>query len=258
MPTFPNWRGQSIEVAHSRGGTLAVVNAKHNLITSGVTLWPPPEIVQKLYQSRHQHKFAGIDLEAVTSALGFYSDLQSLSSEDAITWSVFGTLAYADNSTQCAFVASLFDLLSIPISTVGHANIWLWRRIPHPDTLGPRGPEIDFGIETEQAILFGEAKWLSGVGQAQGKAGDKDQIILRREFFEKYGKAIFGSLSHYIVLGVSVYGDILEANDVDLGDATFHLRDTTWDAICSITSHPAHGELVRYLEWKKRSSKKAS
>lgn len=257
MLTIPNWRGQSIKVASSKGGTLAVVNPKDNLITSGITLWPPPEIVQKLYQSRHEDAFAETDLEAVKSALGFYSDLQSLNSEDAITWSVFGTLAYADNSTKCAFVTALFDLLSIPISPVADANIWLWRRIPHPQTLDSGGPEIDFGIETEQAILFGEAKWLSGVGQAQGKTGEKDQISLRREFFEKYGKAIFGSLSHYIVFVVSLYGNVLKANDVNLGDATLHFRDATWDSICNITSHPAHDELVRYLEWKKRNSKKA-
>lgn len=257
MPTIPNWRGQPIEVASSKGGTLVVVNPKDNLITSGMALWPPPEIVQKLYQSRQQRAFVGTDLEAVTCGLGFYSDLQSLNSEDAITWSVFGTLAYADHGTKCAFVANLFDSLGIPISTVADANIWLWRRVPHPDTLGSGGPEIDFGIETEQAILFGEAKWLSGVGQAQGKRGDKDQIILRREFFEKYGKAIFGSISHYIVFGVSLYGDVLKAGDVNLGDTILHFRDATWDSVCNVTSHPAHGELVRYLEWKKRNSKKA-
>lgn len=220
-------------------------------------LWPPPEIVQKLYHSRQEHAFAEVDLAAVTRCLGFYSDLQSLNSEDAITWSLFGTLGSADESTKCAFVADLFDLLGIPAGKIEAATIWLWRRIPHPDTLGLGGPEIDFGIETEGVILLGEAKWLSGVGQAQGKTGGKDQITLRREFLEKYGKAIFGPIPHYVVLAVSLHGNVLKADDADLGHAVLHLRDVTWDSLCSITSHPAHYELVRYLEWKKRNSGKA-
>ena len=29
----------------------------------------------------------------------------------------------------------------------------------HPDTLVPGGPEIDFGVQTDDLILAGEAKW---------------------------------------------------------------------------------------------------
>ena len=197
MHTIPNWRGQPIEVARSESGTLAVVHPRDNLIMPGTILWPPPEIVQKLHQSRRQRAFAQADLQAVTRVLGFYSDLQSLNSEDAMTWSVFGPLAYADNSTKCAFVNALFNLIGVPVSPTGVANIWLWRRILHPETLGLNGPEIDFGVKTEQAVLFGEAKWSSDVDRAQGKTGSKDQIALRREFLEKYGRAIFGPISQH-------------------------------------------------------------
>ena len=49
-------------------------------------MWPTPEITQKFYASRQQSAFRGDDLGAVVEHLGYYCDLQSLHSEDAITW----------------------------------------------------------------------------------------------------------------------------------------------------------------------------
>jgi hypothetical protein len=250
-----NWMDRPIEVVSSKGGTLVVVNPFDNLVTTGVSFWPPPEIVQKLYQSRQIRAFDGHNREAVTRILGFYTDLQSLHSEDAITWSVFGTLAYADQSTKCKFVDSLLKILRITTPVTTTANIFLWRRIPHPDTLVSGGPEIDFGIQTDHVVIFGEAKWLSNIGHAQGKARDKDQIILRREFFEKYGNTIFGKASHYIVLGVSYRGGMIKSEEINLRHATLHLHDMTWESLCSIESHPVSKEIRCYLEWKEKNSR---
>jgi hypothetical protein len=257
MRTILNWRGEEIEVARSRGGTLAVIDPFDNLVTTGVAPWPPPEIVQKLYKSRHGQAFDEPDHKAVTSVLGFYSDLQSLHSEDAITWSVFGTVAYADQDTRRAFTDSLLDLLGVATSTTKAASMWLWRRIPHPETQGAGGPEIDFGIQTEQVILLGEAKWLSGVGQAQGKARSKDQITLRREFFEKCGGAMFHSASHYIVLGLSLRGGMLKNEEANLGHAILRVRDLTWESVCNVENHPLSEEIRSYLTWKEENSKAA-
>lgn len=92
--------------------------------------------------------FLESELEILAKASGFYSDLQSMHSEDAITWSVFGPVAYADPSTRKLFVEDLFRQIG-PNETVGHANVWLWRRLPHPDKPVSGGPEIDFGAQTE-------------------------------------------------------------------------------------------------------------
>ena len=255
MKSILNWRGESIEVATSKGGTLAVVNPADNLILTGTTLWPPSEIVQKLYQSRQVHAFEGHDLEAATHKMGFYSDLQSLHSEDAITWSVFGVVAYASQEIRCAFADALLNLLGIAASPARTAHIALWRRIPHPDTLVSGGPEIDVVLQTEQAIIFGEAKWRSGIGRAQGKERDKDQIALRREFFEKYGLAIYGKVPHYIVLGVSPQGGLLGNGETTLNQGKLSMRDLTWESVCGINSHPGAQELQKYLKWKVQNSK---
>jgi len=255
MVKIQNWKGELIEVEKSKGGTLVVINPFHNLIKTEISPWPPPEILQKLYKSRHIGAFKEPTKEEVKRVLGFYSDLQSLHSEDAITWSLFGTLAHSDPNKKCAFVKSLTNLLGLALPSPKKAHLWLWRRIPHPDTLVSGGPEIDFGIQTENLVVFGEAKWFSKVGQAQGKAHDKNQIILRKEFFEKYGRRIFGAITHYVVLGISLHGGLVENNETDLGHAILHQRGTTWASVCGINEHPLRGELENYLNWKIKNSK---
>jgi len=80
-----------------------------------------------------------------------------LHSEDAITWSVFGTIAYSTLSKRENWVSQFFKLLNISDAVSTNAVIFLWRRIPHPDTLVAGGPEIDFGIITDNALILGEA-----------------------------------------------------------------------------------------------------
>jgi hypothetical protein len=255
METILNWQGQPIEIARSKGGTLVVIDPFDNLVSSGVSPWPPPEIIQKFYKSRQIRAFDGVGRDEVTRTLGYYTDLQSLHSEDAITWSVFGTLAYTDQSIRCAYVTALFELLGIPPTPITNANIWLWRRIPHPDTLVSGGPEIDFGIQTENAVVFGEAKWLSEIGGRQGKAKDKNQLILREEFFVKYGRKLFGTISNYVVLGLSLHGGMVENKETNLGHAVLYHRDLTWASICGIEVRPLTNELKKYLEWKLKNSR---
>ena len=76
---------------------------------------------------------------AARQTLGHYSDLQSLNSEDAVTWSVIGPLAYRTDWKQ-HFADRLLGLLGLPKSK--SVAIWLWRRIPHPEkpasTGGPK------------------------------------------------------------------------------------------------------------------------
>ncbi len=148
--------------AHSKGGVIATSHPFDNVIRTGCSPWPPPEIVQKLYQSRHIRAFAGEDEKICRSGVGFYCDLQSIHSEDAITWSVFGTVGRASQLLLEAWLADLFRLLDLPGLRTKDAEIFLWRRVPHPDNLVPGGPEIDVGISTVNALILGEAKWQSG------------------------------------------------------------------------------------------------
>jgi hypothetical protein len=254
--TMRNWLGDAIEVCRSARGTLAVADPNDNLVRGGVTPWPPPEIVQKLYQSRQVRAFHGSDRERVTKKLGFYSDLQSLHSEDALTWSVYGPIAYASDTVKSRFVQSLLETIDVPVSSVGDVSVWLWRRLAHPDTLVPGGPEIDFGIRTEDLVVLGEAKWLSAVGGKQGKKRDKDQIVLRKEFIEKYGKAVFGDVSTFVILMVAPRIGMICKREERREGLTIFFREIPWEWLCSIDEHPCREELPGYLAWKRKNSVK--
>lgn len=205
-----------------------------NLICTDCSPWPPAEIVQKLYQSRQTRAFERDELASCTSGIGYYCDLQSIHSEDAITWSVLGTVARSSKESLEAWLNELFSHLELPDIQTKNPEIFLWRRIPHPDTLVPGGPEIDVGISTSNALILGEAKWLSGTGAAQGKKKDKDQIQLRGEFLKKYGTRLFPDRSHFVVLGISLHPD----GFMDTTSEGVTFRQTTWEEICSIPIDP--------------------
>jgi hypothetical protein len=46
-----DWRGAEVEVAKSAGGVLALANPWEDVVRGGVLPWPPPELIQKLYQA---------------------------------------------------------------------------------------------------------------------------------------------------------------------------------------------------------------
>jgi hypothetical protein len=240
-----DWNGKPIALLKSTGGVLAVADPFNNLVIPSNCSWPPIEIVKKLHKSNHQLAFSK------TGPLGYYTDLQSLNSEDALTWSVFGPVLYATEVVRRQWVSELMKRLKIESNLNSTPHLWLWQRIPHPDTLVPGGPEIDFGIQTDRAVIFGEAKWKSKVACGQGKQKDKDQIVLRREFFEKYGENVFPNHSEFVVLGISKNGNMLTDSDAQMGEKNLRLRDLTWDQVCQIESHPYFEEVNRYLDWKK-------
>lgn len=172
-------------------------------------------------------------------------------SEDAITWSVFGTIARSPQNILETWLRDLFRLIDLPDANTDNADISLWRRIPHPDTLVPGDPEIDVGITTSNTVILGEAKWLSGIGAAQGKARDKDQIQLRGEFLAKYGAGIFPDRPHKVVLGISLLPNAFK----DTTPEGVSLRTTSWQHLSTILSHPLADELTRSVGWKMINSK---
>ncbi len=90
---------RTISLAESRGGVLVTTHPDDSMVRT-CSPWPTPELLQKYYASSKFEGCTGKDSEAATSGLGHYTDLQSLNSEDAVTWSVFGSLAYAPASTR--------------------------------------------------------------------------------------------------------------------------------------------------------------
>ena len=71
------------------------------------------------------------------------------------------------------------------------------------------------------------------------------------EFITKYGRKIFSTVKHFIILAVSLKGGaIINADEKD-----YFLRDITWDKICENKNHPLTKELKQYLDIKRKKSK---
>jgi hypothetical protein len=237
--TMLDWNKKEIITAKSKGGKISVCNYENNLIIPSSLVWPHPDILKKLYRSNHSKDFDQASLEALSAKLGFYCDLQSLRSEDAITWSIFGTLTYFSKNQQVTFVNSLLKNIGEEL-IVKDCLIQLWTRIAHPDTLVSGGPEIDFQIIGDTLVLLGECKWTAKVAENQGKQKNKNQIQLRAEYLENYGKQIFPHVNRQLVL---IVGQTTPQNPV--------CPNITWEEICRNTQHPLKEEINRYYRWKK-------
>jgi len=237
--TMFDWNKKEIRITKSRGGKISVCNYENNLIIPYRSIWPHPDILKKLYRSDHSKDFDQASLKALSTKLGFYCDLQSLRSEDAITWSMFGTLNYFSKSLQVQFVNSLLETIGEE-PNAKDCLIQLWIRIAHPDTLVSGGPELDFQIIGDKVVIFGECKWTAKVAENQGKQKNKNQLQLRKEYLEKYGKQIFPNVSRQLVLVVGLTKpQILVCPTI------------TWEKVCNNTQHPLKEEISRYYHWKK-------
>jgi hypothetical protein len=247
-----DWNGQPMQVVRSRGGgAIAAYDYTRNMIQTPFTPWPSAEVLQKLCASTRSGAFHPEDYSALAAKLGFYSDLQSLNSEDAMTWSYFGPIVHTTPEVRAHFMMSLLSKIGVADHS-GLASAWLWRRVVHPDkpiTMG--GPEIDFGLQSGSAVILGEAKWRSKVGKGQGVNRDKDQIQLRREVLEKFGRAFFPSARTLVVLGVGIEDDVAcESTAVLDSGARVIVCNLPWKALCSFDAHPLRPEVAAYYDWK--------
>ncbi|HUY34917.1 MAG TPA: hypothetical protein VMV69_19375 [Pirellulales bacterium] len=91
MP-FVDWNYFNVTAVTSRGGVVALEDYAANLIRPLGIPWPSAPVIQKLFVSNQLNAFEPADHRTLTDRLGYYCNLQSIHSEDAITWSFFGPL----------------------------------------------------------------------------------------------------------------------------------------------------------------------
>lgn len=183
MAVIENWNGERVAVRRSRGGVLTFERGEDNVL--GSPPWPEALLGQvRGYAARRSH-FAADDAEALATHLdGRISKFQSVNSEDAVTYSWFGTLASASVDARRATVQWLYDQAGIPAAA--HAPVIdQWERVFHPNAPdSPRGPELDARVDDPgAALIYIEAKWKAKVGTGKRTVADipDDQIVLRRD-----------------------------------------------------------------------------
>jgi hypothetical protein len=246
-----DWNGRQISVARSPGGTLLLCDTYAGLIRPRGVPWPPPALVMKLGEGDARHPFASELHARVSGALGHYCALQSINSEDAITWSFFGPLMLAADSARTTFLNWLCEKLALPTTQNNCCTIDLWRRIPHPQKPAAPGPELDAVVDGDQVVVFVEAKWRSPEGIGQGPQGTATQMQLRREFFERWGTGLYAGRG-MVVLGLTLGDPIAAVAESDEREVA--VSSLTWDALAGYEQHPNGDEFARYLSWKRMHS----
>jgi hypothetical protein len=253
-----DWNERPIETEATSGGTVLIADVVDALMRPIAGIWPPPALVMQLGDGESRRYPFGDELrEQVSRRLGHYCALQSINSEDALTWNFFGTLMYGPEEHRVGALNWMCELLDLPPEWQANTRcaIDLWRRIPHPYYPGTDGPELDAVLAGDRCVVFVEAKWLSPEGIGRGPDGSQvGQMHLRQHFFEKWGAGIYGDIGK-LVLGVGLTGQMTP--DAGPGESAVAVRSLTWAQLSGYDGHPNGDEFARYLAWKTENAPEA-
>ena len=238
-----DWNGRSVPAVQSRGGVWAFLDFGDGMIKFAGIPWPSAEIAQKVCRSDKVSAFYPEDVQAVTAKLGFYTDLQSAHSEDAMVWSYFGPISRAQAAERNEWARWFCSLVEVN-TPVASSDICLWRRVTHPDSFGSGGPEIDALIVVDEAVIIIEAKWRSSESRWQGIDGRSSQMQLRDKYLCDLGERVFGKRT------VALVSLVLEPTGTS-SSTKLPVRELTWAELCHCNVHPCGYEILSYYDWKR-------
>ena len=248
------WDGRRVGARASRGERAVTYFERwqDNVLPSPTGQWPPwLENQVRSYVARPSW-FSRDDAIALAAQLGGISKFQSANSEDALTWSWFGTLSCVSPAKRRATLAWLYEHAAIDALPSFGAAVDQWPRVLHPNSLGSsRGPELDARIDDPSgAVIYVEAKWEADLGSGRGAvAGERDdQIILRRDSLAKDPK--YDDDRTHVVLGVGREARDVAEYELSNGRRRVFVRWLTWADLASCRSHPLADEFGRYLAWR--------
>jgi len=250
-----NWKGRNIQVTRSGeqlNGRMAVVDLKDNLVAGAIPEFIPFPLLQKLVRSVHEADYFGAARTAVTNRLGFYTDLQSLASEDATTFSYFGPIWFKGSTEVARFTDWLMRDLELPLGKTATANLDFWRRIPHAQTAGRNGSEFDWAVQSANLLLLSENEFCGTQASNLGINCDLTQVQMLREYVIKCGAAVHPNVERFVILYVTSCGRAprVVEEDVPIGRAWLHIRNVTWQHLSSYTGHPLGTEFGDYYDWR--------
>ena len=253
------WDGRTVEVCHSRGARAVpyLVDWQDNVLQPpGEAEWPASLLRQVRGYVARRSWFTDDDADVLAQKLGTISKFQSLNSEDAVTWSWFGTLGLADSQTRRRALQWLYDECGLELKASGRVRIGQWPRVVHPNAPeSPHGPELDARIDDAGgALVYVEAKWEAALGTGKGATEDirDDQIVLRRDSLRS-DPALVADGRLFVVLGVSNGKRDLAAYEEtdDANHRPVQIAWTTWSDLARCDAHPLAAEFRRYLAWKR-------
>ncbi len=254
IKTIEDWNEAPLDVALSSGSAVsAALDWERMLFRDDDADWPGPILKRKLGGGPELKAFAEEDRAALTEKLGVYCRLQSMHSEDAVTWNWFGPLITADEQARAASLNWLIDTAAddtfVPPSD--HVVIDMWRRIPDAIGAGGGRPELDVFLVSDKAVVLGEAKWRAGQDVDQGVAKNETQMEKRRQWLLKFAPTEHAGCAR-LLLGLYRGKPVEETLSRD--DNGVLTRQLRWSKLAECPHHPRREEFARYLAWKDKHS----
>lgn len=226
-----------LRIVNSKGKSKSYINFIENLLIPPNTIIPPIEVISKVVKSNHLKDFDKKYHDKLIEDKGFYTDLQSINSEDAITWSLFGYISKLSDNIRIDFFNEL--LSKINLENDDYCDIKLWQRLPHPDTFVSGGPEIDVLLIGKKNFIIIECKWNANFSKNQGVDKKQDQMQIREKWINTIGKVIYPSHSFSLVY----------VGKERKKDSKY--ISITWNELSNFDSLPHKNEFLAYLESKK-------
>ena len=196
--------------------------------------------------------FAAFDEEELAGCekrLGFYSDLQSLNSEDAITWSYFGSFLAETPAAARRLPNWLLEEVGLgePAGSE-RCGDRLWRRTRTPTDRPRRAARSSTSSSTAtgRRLLRGEVAFEGSdePGSTGRSAASAQARLPRRDRSARLRRPGLRRLA----------GSSLDEpySAVEPPDAHgVHTASVTWDRLAGYDRHPAGEEFSRYLAWKR-------
>ena len=233
---------------YSRGRSRApyVEDLGRNVIGLPSLVGAPPSLVRQVraYVARRDW-FTPEDAAGARKSARADQQVPVPGSEDALTWSWFGTLSIASPQARRDAVEWLLKRLELDAALSSDVTIRQWVRVR---TLGP---EVDAVVEDPRGLLlYAEAKWDAQLGTGRGvtEGSRDDQINLRRLALQAEQRR-----RPRVVLGISrALPDLARYNHQETGDRPVWIRWITWGDLAECSIHPHAAEFSRYLAWKTR------
>ena len=167
-----DWNGQEVDVRFSRGRSRVpyVEDWTRNVIGVSDAGVAPSFLVRQVNTYVANNKWFGDDdAAALARRLNRVSKFQSLRSEDALTWSWFGTLSMSSQESRRAALQWVFDRAELEAQATRDVLIRQWIRVAHPHFPGRTGPEVDAVLDDPGgALIYVEAKWEARLGTGKG------------------------------------------------------------------------------------------
>ena len=249
------WRGQTILGARSRGGTFAARDWRD------LVLDPAGAIETKAAEiaGSAARWFAPAALASLTAVDGHYSYVQSINSEDTVTWAAFGPRASS---------RAIGEIVNLAFGLQPRPAEWerlYWQRWPHPHTRRTTsGPEPDVTLRADDGWGYVvEAKWAAKLDASQGKGGGLTQLEMRTHVARtltadarkrgvlvivpspaRYPYARRGTFAEYFAVEEDHYvpRDLARAQEA---------RALTWEQIVDVLARiDGRSELTDYLAWR--------